>query len=324
MPQGWYMPGMRVLADLRCPQCNREYYGDLRTGHGLYYPKLLDKATGQVYDEDHATWFAHWLQVSYRQRSSEALPFQVEEFRSLRKVLLLNCLDVLYGHSLLKLLNAQYYLDHAPEYDLVVIVPEFMRWLVPDGVAAIWTVKLPLRRGIEWNDWLASEIHRRLDGFEQAWISVGYSHPHASHFDIARFTRIAPFDVNKWDAKPLNPVVTFIWRDDRRWQALTASASWPKFTAGFGTNCPKLLALSSNNARLRNWQRHCGAMSLILRLPSLDPANQLVSPVGLRICVQVRLTGPLRLPGANSMPEATLWWACMVPTCFCRQRTQRR
>jgi hypothetical protein len=179
---------------------------------------LLDKTTGQVYDSFNVAWFAHWLRVSYQQRTSEELPLTVEEFRPLRKVVLLNCLDGFYGHLLLKLLSAQYYLDHCPDFDLVVLVPEFMRWLVPDGVAAIWTVKLSLRRGSEWNDWLAAEIHRRLDQLEEVWISVAYGQPHARFFDIQRFTRVEPFDLSTWQDRPSHPVVTFIWRDDRLWQ----------------------------------------------------------------------------------------------------------
>jgi hypothetical protein len=212
------MPGMRILADLKCEQCGREYYGDLQSGHGLYYPLLLEKATGEVFNRHNNDWFSTWLHASYQQRTSEKRPLTIEEFRPLRKVLLLNCLDVLYGHCLLKLLNAQYYLDHCPDFDLVVIVPSFLRWMVPEGVAAIWTLEIPLRRGTEWNDWLAGEIQEQLAKFDQVWVSVAYAHPHSRHFDIERFTRITPFDFTTWPRKVEQPIVTFIWRDDRRWE----------------------------------------------------------------------------------------------------------
>jgi hypothetical protein len=212
------MPGMRILADLKCEQCGREFYGDLQAGHGLYYPLLLEKGTGEVFDRYNVNWFSSWLRTSYQQRTSEELPLTVEEFRPLHKIVLLNCLDVLYGHCLLKLLNAQYYLDHCPDFDLVVIVPAFLRWMVPDGVAAIWTIKLPLRRGTEWNDWLAGEIQEQLAKFDQVWVSVAYSHPHSRHFDIERFTRTLPFELKSWRGRIEQPVVTFIWREDRRWE----------------------------------------------------------------------------------------------------------
>ena len=130
------MPGMRVLADLKCEQCIREYYGDLRTGNALHHPMLLDKVTGQVYDPHNILWLANWLYVSYQQRTSEELSFIIEEFRPLRKVVVLNCLDALYGHSLLRLLNAQYYLDHHPvlfainldanaQFSMIIGIPKF-------------------------------------------------------------------------------------------------------------------------------------------------------------------------------------------------------
>src|SRR5450759_2091288 len=148
-PIGWCIPGMRNLADLRCPECGREFYGDLLAGHGLNYPMLLDKQTGKVHDPYKVEWFADWLRNSYANRSKEPLGFVEEDFRPVRSPLLLNCLDTLYGHCLLKLLNAQHYLEHRPDLDLVVLVPKMMRWMVPDGVAAIWTVDLPLGRGTE-------------------------------------------------------------------------------------------------------------------------------------------------------------------------------
>jgi len=214
---GWYIPGMRNLADLRCPECGREYYGDLQSGHGLYYPQLLDKDTGQVQDSFIVEWFARWLQRSYANRSDKPLDFHEEKIRPIQRPLLLNCLDILYGHSLLKLLNAQYYIDRCPDLDLIVLVPKIFRWMVPDGVAAIWTVDLPFKRGIEWNDWLGAELHQRLESYTECWLSVAYSHPHPKSFSIERFTRVHPFPIEEWYNHFEKPTVTFIWREDRHW-----------------------------------------------------------------------------------------------------------
>ncbi|MCX5823696.1 MAG: hypothetical protein NTY86_09380 [Deltaproteobacteria bacterium] len=213
----WYIPGMRNLADLRCPKCGREFYGDLPAGHGLYWSMLLDKKTGDVHDLYNIRWFADWLRNSYANRSDEPLEFVTEDFRPLQTPLLLNCLDTLYGHCLLKLLNAQYYLDKRPDLDLVVLVPKCLRWMVPDGTAAIWTVDLPLRRGTEWNDWLAAAISTRLKQFAEVWLSVAYSHPHPKDFAIERFTRVHPFPLDKWHERLEAPKVTFVWREDRLW-----------------------------------------------------------------------------------------------------------
>lgn len=217
---GWHVPGMRALADLRCPACGRAYYGDLAAGQALYTPMLLEKESGTVHDAHGVEWFAGWLRESYARRADVPVPFDVREQRKItRHVVLLNCLDTLYGHSLLKLLNAQYHLDRRPEVDLVVMVPACLAWMVPDGVAQVWVVGLPLRRGTEWNEWLAREIRRRVEAFARVSLSHALSHPRPDEVDIERFTRVRPFPLGEWDARLRRPTVTYIWRDDRPWRA---------------------------------------------------------------------------------------------------------
>lgn len=217
---------MRNLADFRCPQCESEFYGDLPAGQGLYTPILLDKKSGAVYGDDNAAWFSGWLADSYEQRTKESLRFEARKFSEVKdKVVLLNCLDVLYGHSLLKLLNAQHYIDRQPDAGLIVIIPPFLEWLLPDGIAEAWIVDLPLRRGTEWNDWLAREIGERLESFSEVFLSVAFSHPHSEDFVIERFTRVSPFPLKNFGKNRKNPVVTFIWREDRLWETANTSVS---------------------------------------------------------------------------------------------------
>ena len=217
---GWLVPGMRNLADMLCGRCGREFYGDLAAGQALYTPMLLEKATGAVHDPHGVEWFAGWLRESYARRSEAPVPFDIREHCPItRPVVLLNCLDTLYGHSLLKLLNAQYHLDRQQAVDLIVMVPSFLAWMVPDGVAQVWSVGLPPGRGTEWNDWLAREVRRRVEAFEQVSLSRALSHPRPDEFDIERFTRVKPFPLGEWDARLGRPTVTYIWRDDRPWRA---------------------------------------------------------------------------------------------------------
>ncbi|HEX2092499.1 MAG TPA: hypothetical protein VHG28_08870 [Longimicrobiaceae bacterium] len=161
--------------------------------------------------------FADYLRDSYAARVSTPVGFEEERFRPLRRPILLNCLDWVYGHALLKLLNAQYYLDRPEEFDLVLLVPRFLRWMVPEGAATVWTVDLPLSRGAEWNDWIASEIRRRLEPLGECHLSFAFSHPHPEDFRIERFTRVAPFPLGAWAERASCPTVTYIWREDRGW-----------------------------------------------------------------------------------------------------------
>jgi hypothetical protein len=216
---GWLITGMRNLAELNCPACKTEFYGDLPTGQALYTPILLDKKSGEVYDETHVGWFADWLANAYARRTNEPLPLETRKMSKLKdKIILLNCLDGPYGDLLHKLLNAQYYIDHQTDASLIVLLPRFLEWLLPEGVAEAWIVDLPLRRGTEWNDWLAGEISQRLAPFSEVYLSVAFPHPHSDDFDIERFTRVAPFPLENLGKHQNKPVVTFIWREDRLWK----------------------------------------------------------------------------------------------------------
>jgi hypothetical protein len=209
---------MRNMAELSCPRCAREFYGDLPAGHGFSYPMLLDRESGAVHDPNGVFWFGDWLGESYGKRIDQPLSIEWELLRPLRRVVLLNCLDRLYGHSLLKLLNAQYYIDKMKDWDLVVLTPAFLRWLVPEGVAAVLTIDLPLSRGGEWNDWLGRELKRRVGQLPECHLSVALPHPHPLDFNIERFTRIVPFPIEEWAERVgERPTVAFIWREDRRW-----------------------------------------------------------------------------------------------------------
>ena len=100
------------MADYFCQTCGGEFYGDLPSGQALDTPFLLDKKSGAVFGDGNAVWFADWLANSYKNRTNESLSIETKIFSPVKdKVILLNCLDTLYGHSLLKLLNAQYYLE---------------------------------------------------------------------------------------------------------------------------------------------------------------------------------------------------------------------
>ncbi|MEJ0032581.1 MAG: hypothetical protein WDO15_20475 [Bacteroidota bacterium] len=53
-----------------------------------------------------------------------------------KEVVVLNTLDFLYGHVLLKLYNYQYYLRK--DVGLVVIIPRAFEWLAPAEASEIW------------------------------------------------------------------------------------------------------------------------------------------------------------------------------------------
>ncbi len=220
--EGWLIPGMRNLADAGCPACSRRFFGELPAGHAVHTPLLLEAGTGTVHGAPASHWSARWLADAYRNRSSAPVALEVEEREPIRGAVLLNCIDGLYGHTLLKLLNAQAELARGDGRSLVVLIPRIARWLVPDGVAGIWTADLPLARGPAWHDALAHEIHALVERFDDCVLSDAHPHPHPSSFQIERFTRVPPFPVGEWEARLAEPAVTYVWRPDRTWSARRA------------------------------------------------------------------------------------------------------
>ena len=110
-------PGMRVLADLVCRNCNQEFYADFPIGHGIYYQFYYSKQSGEIYPKNKLNWFSNYFKKTIYSRENHN-NHSIYKCKIIKKnilnenVILLNCLDILYGHSFLKLLNAQYYLIH--------------------------------------------------------------------------------------------------------------------------------------------------------------------------------------------------------------------
>jgi hypothetical protein len=215
----WLIAGMRNLALCDCA-CGGRFYVDLPTGQGMLTPIILDADTGQTFDKNGAPWFAQWLRDGFFNRHTAPPSVKEELFRPISRPLLLNCLDVLYGHELMKLFNAQYYLDNHQNHDLVILIHKNFRWLVPQGVAAIWTLDAPMSEGTDWNDGLDVFIKSRLEKNQEIWLAQAVNLPHGDDYHISRFTGVSRFprgDRQAWLEALQRPRITFVYREDRCW-----------------------------------------------------------------------------------------------------------
>ncbi len=188
-----------------------EIIEELRIGHAAKTPYQIDlakKATfsGDKYAEE---LLAKPLLNSLQNPQPEQLEISQEIFKSYDRVIILNCVDYLYGHSLLKLLNAQRHLESNPDLGLIVIVQKFMRWMVPEGVAEVWTVPISLKNGQDYYPSFAEFVEKQSQRFEEIYVSEAYSHP--SRFDITKFTKIPRHSFD--DREQVK--ITFVWREDR-------------------------------------------------------------------------------------------------------------
>ncbi len=203
--------GARVCVVSESP-AGGEIIDELRIGHAAKTAYSINLARGETFSDDKYAeeFLAKPLLLSLQNPQAEQLEICQEIFKSYQRVIVLNCIDYLYGHSLLKLLNAQRHLDSHPDFGLIVIVQKFMRWMVPEGVAEVWTVPISLKNAQHYYPSFGEFVSKQLERFDEVYVSEAYSHP--SQFDIAKFTGVPKHDFEKEEYK-----ITFVWREDRLW-----------------------------------------------------------------------------------------------------------
>lgn len=211
IPASTLWDGMHICVESTCSNCGAEIVEQMKVGHTLMGGCQVDLKAAQVFGNEKAkAWFGEILLKALQKPNPQTVAVVKEVFQPCQRAILLNCIDYLYGHSLLKLLNAQRHLEQHREYGLIVIVPKFLRWMVPQGVAEIWTVDISLKRGLDYYPSFNQFVLKELERFTQVQVSEAYSHP--SQFDITKFTGILTHDFTQ---KQFN--ITFIWREDRLW-----------------------------------------------------------------------------------------------------------
>jgi len=202
--------GMYSYVESQCVSCATELIESLKISHLIDKYFQIDQKENNFWWKGTAIDHAKILLDSLRNPETEQLEICKEVFKPYNRVIILNCIDHLYGHCLLKLLNAQRHLDADPDYGLVLIVPKFLRWMVPEGVAEVWTVPIPISKSFCYYPSFAEFVSEEIERFDEVYVSQAYSHP--SQFDITRFTRVPNHSFNQKDIK-----ITFIWREDRMW-----------------------------------------------------------------------------------------------------------
>lgn len=209
-------PGVHVLGEYRCRSCGYEFYHDLPVGFAVDHDVAIGKHDGRMFDAKGAEqWVWGPLMEGFKQPSDQEVRIERKVFKECRDIILLNALDFLYGHVLLKLWNAQYYLDKHPELGLVIILPKSFEWLVPEGTAEVWLVDQRLGQAHGWYRGIDRFVQERLKEHASVQLGKGYAHPDKSLVDIERFCGVAPFPVAEFMQRPRQ--VTFVLREDRLW-----------------------------------------------------------------------------------------------------------
>jgi hypothetical protein len=126
-----------------------------------------------------------------------------------------NSLDYVYGHCVLKLLSGLHHLRDS--VDVVMIVPKRLAWLVPSAAHTVIEVDQPLSHGDLWIDGLDSAVKRSLSTYGTIRIAPAPSQPRLSSGELALAAPgFAPSTF--WAGPPAGPPqITLLLREDRLW-----------------------------------------------------------------------------------------------------------
>jgi hypothetical protein len=215
-PTSVCVAGMPIIVSASCPGCGRAFDFHWPAGHALLHPVIIDRETGAVHTGG-ADWYARRVVACLASREN---PASVEitvrgECRPGREAVVVNCIDFLYGHVLLKLMSAPRHMRESPDADLVVIIPKLLAWLVPAGAITI-EVDLPLNRGLEWVRGLDATVDDVLRPSRTVRISPAISQPDVTNRDLAMLgVDLTPSQSHDRSDEALQ--VGFVLRNDRLW-----------------------------------------------------------------------------------------------------------
>jgi hypothetical protein len=205
-----------VLADCCCLNCGLSFYQTFPVGHTVDDLLSISKGAEKIYSQyNGSSWVSDNLAKSFHSKKDGDVSIERKIFKEHKNVVILNALDSLYGHVLLKLYNAEYHLTHQRHLGLIVIIPRGFEWLIPKGTAEAWIVNLELNELAVEHKGIQKFVSQQFGRFSKIYLSKAYSHPDYTKISIARLTGVRPFSLKYFDE--LRPTVTFVLREDRWW-----------------------------------------------------------------------------------------------------------
>ncbi len=194
-------------------QNGKRWLSDLPLGQAIYTPiQLSDDGEELICDSNTLSWFGQPLQKAIQNPNPQEIDFKIAVRHRYSKIVILNCIDYIFGHALLKLLNADNALKHLEDgWGIVVIAQKPLEPFIPQYVSEIWLVDLPFSQAQKFYPSLDKSIQNECERFEQISIHPAYSH--TQDYTIENFSGISPHV----PSVSQTPQITFIWRNARGW-----------------------------------------------------------------------------------------------------------
>ncbi len=211
---GFRLLGMAPFARTRCPACQRHFLAHLHVGFCDLGNFIVEETTSAVELSLLPVWYAEFLHTILVSRDWPSRPVRQQVRRPHgADVLLVNCLDPVYGHCIRRLYSIDACRQQGFTGSIVAIVPPFLEWQVPDDVDEVWVVETGLRDCYLANAELEAMANRLAASVSRLrYAPVAYAHT----VDIARYQKVEPFKATQDDlVSP--PRLTLNWREDRCW-----------------------------------------------------------------------------------------------------------
>ncbi len=211
-----FFQGIHILRDSICNKCLLKFYQTLPVGHDALFPTQFSKdGEFTVFVPSAKDWLALPLIRSMTSDAALKAEFKVNRRQKFKDIVLVNCLDSCFGHVFTKLWNSVSLVDRHPELGVIVLISSQCEWLVPDQVAEIWLVDLPVKNCNKKIEGLDTFVQDELKHFETVYLSEAYTHLDHQKIDLEKLLKTPRFNLDEFNTK--KPKICFVLRGDRFW-----------------------------------------------------------------------------------------------------------
>lgn len=178
----WHIYGWRALGEYDCSSCAKRYKIDLPVFTGIPYPAVLCESTQTVVSDTPHWWKEPLEKWKILERSCCALESKDSNSSSL---LILNCVDTVFGHSVNRLLWLTYFIDKTKfdNVDVLLLIPKSLRYLLNRIKRELHVLELDTTFGE--NKCIILEVDRQVKAFAEKYERVRLcSHPYPQPEDL--------------------------------------------------------------------------------------------------------------------------------------------
>lgn len=201
--------GIRNLSKCFCQVCKDEYFVDLPSGQSLYTPMSVNVRTKAVYGDSQPEWYKDPLVNGLNNKIYDMVKITKKTSYDSKSLILFNCLDYLFGHSLLKIFNL--YSNEIDFKNCWVIAPMKFKKYIPKSIGKVWLVDIEIKKLSQWYENINQQINAELPKYESVFLAELQSHPEFKN-DIFFEKSSLPVYQEKKEKR-----ITLVYREDRTW-----------------------------------------------------------------------------------------------------------